>query len=369
MSKGPAAKRGSASWLGVLFGTVLLLQGATLSAEPGGVITSLLKVPLPPKLELCGEPVPLDREDVAERLEIELMVVLANPVSTALWFKRGGRYFPLIDEQSQRKGLPADLRYVPVVESNLRAEAVSSANAVGPWQFIGRTGSSYGLDCDSFKDDRKNWEEATEAGLSHLADLHRDLGSWPLALAAYNAGKGRVTRAMERQGEKDFYGLALPRETERYVFRIMAAKLVLERPEDYGIDLEGARIFQPGAAAMEVVVGRSQLPLTALAEAAGISFRRLKTLNAWMEADSLPKGSYTIKVPVSARETFQKALARWEEENPVPKIFYHRVRRGDTLSDIAQKYGVRLGDLMAWNSLKRRSVIHAGQRLTVRGAN
>lgn len=357
-------------WCALCAGVFLLLDAPAATADPGQTITSLMNVPLPPTLELCGEGVPLAREDVAERLEIELMVILSNPVSTSLWFKRGERYFPLIEERIRERGLPMDLRYVPVVESNLRADAVSSARAVGPWQFMYRTGKTYGLERNSWRDERKNWEEATDAGLRHLKDLHDEFGSWPLALAAYNAGKRRVKGAMERQGQEDFFGLSLPKETERYVFRIMAAKLVMERPRDFGIDLENARLYLPEQAlALKIDVSRSRLPLSAVADAAGVSYRQIKVLNAWIVGDALPKGSHTVKVPASARDSFREGLARWEAGNPEPKIVYHRVRRGDTLSAIAKKYGVRLGDLIAWNSLKNKSVIHPGQRLEVRRTN
>ena len=324
-------------------------------------------MPLPAELEFCGERVPLDREDVAERLEIELMVALANPVSTSLWFKRGARYFPMIDEKIRQKGLPPDLRYVPVVESNLRADAVSSARAVGPWQFIRSTGRRYGLDRTSYKDERRNWEEATEAGLDHLRDLHRDLGSWPLALAAYNAGKMRVTGNMQTQNETDFYGLRLPRETERYVMRIMAVKLIMESPADYGIDLGNARLYDPeGAVEVRLEVRRARMPLFVLADAAGLSFRTFRNLNPWITGDALPKGTYRIKVPRAVEQSFDSTMTAWEKSNPEPKVVYHRVRRGDTLSGIASKYGVRLGDLLAWNSLSTRSVIQPGQRIAVR---
>jgi hypothetical protein len=351
-------------------GALVLLQATAVSAEPGEVISSLLKVPLPSRLQLCGEEVPLSREDVAERLEIEVMVALSNPVSASLWFKRRERFFPLIEEKIREKGLPMDLRYVPVVESNLRAEALSSARAVGPWQFMRGTGRTYGLERTTWRDDRRNWEKATDAGLSHLKDLYDDLGSWPLALAAYNAGKRRVAGAMERQGQEDFYGLRLPKETERYVFKVMAVKMILERPEGFGIRLEGARLYAPEkTVALTIKVDRPRLPLSVVADAAGVSYRRMRTLNPWITSDALPKGTSTVKIPAAAKGTFREALARWETDNPMPKVVYYKVRRGDTLSGIANRHGVQLNDLLAWNSLHSRSVIHPGQSIAVRRTN
>lgn len=353
--------------IALLVVVLLLARSVVAAADPGGVITELLSLPIPSELEFCGESVPLDREDVAERLEVELIVALANPVSASLWFKRGARFFPMIDKKIREKDLPDCLRYVPVVESNLRADAVSSARAVGPWQFIRATGRRYGLDRTSWKDERRHWEEATEAGLDHLKDLYDDLGSWPLALAAYNAGKRRVSGAMQTQGEKDYYSLRLPRETERYVMRIMAVQLMMENPGDYGIDLTAARLYTPeGAVEVKVEVKRGRLPLLVLADSAGLSFRGFRRLNPWITGDALPRGTYRIKVPAAAELSFDKELAAWRDANPEPKIVYHKVRRGDTLSGIATKYGVRLKDLLAWNSLSVRSVIRPGQRIAVR---
>lgn len=348
----------------------MLFHAPAAAVEPGAFITSLLKLPLPTELELCGEKVPLAREDVAERLELELMLALSNPLSASLWFKRSARHFPMIEARISEKGLPPDLRYVPVVESNLRAEAVSSARAVGPWQFMRSTGRKYGLERTSWKDDRRGWEEATDAGLRHLKDLYGEFGSWALALAAYNAGTKRVAGAMKRQGQSDFYGLKLPRETERYVFRIMAAKLLLERPEDFGINLKDARLYPPDQVAhMTIKVTRYRLPLAVVADTAGVSYRRLKILNAWMTGDALPKGTYTVRIPASNEDSFRDALARWRADNPELRVVYYRVRRGDTLSTIADKHGVRLGDLLVWNSLDIRSIIRPGQRLAVRRTN
>ncbi len=175
---------------------------------------------------------------------------------------------------------------------------------------------------------------------------------------------------MERQGQKDFYGLRLPKETERYVFKIMAVKMILESPEDFGIRLEGARLYAPGeTVALTIDVDRPRLPLSAVADAAGISFRRMRILNPWITGDALPKGTFTVKIPVAAKSTFRVALSRWESDHPVPKVVYYKVRRGDTLSGIAKSHGVRLNDLMAWNSLHTRSVIRPGQSIAVRRTN
>jgi hypothetical protein len=345
---------------------IVALPATLLAAGPGEWIDHLLRLPIPEKLQFCGEPVPLDREDVIERLDRELIDTLGNPVRTTLWLKRIPRHFPLIEREIQERGLPEDLKYVALVESNLRAGAVSRARAVGPWQFIRSTGALCGLEQTSWRDERRNWVESTRAALNHLTDLRELLGSWSLALAAYNSGSRRVSRALEAQEQSDFYGLRLPRETERYYFRALAAKLIVEDPEAYGIQLEGARTYAPlNTAEVMLKVQRHGLPVAAAANAAGVSYRRFLELNPWLRGDELPRGIHWIGVPANSREGFAPALAQWEADNPEPNTVYYRVRRGDTLTAIARRHNVRLNDLCAWNGLTTRSIIRPGQELMV----
>lgn len=357
--------------LRTVLAAALFCAGTALPAaraeDPGGSISRLLHLPIPNSLAFCGETVPLSREDVTERLDLELIVTLGSPVRTTLWFKRIPRHFPAIEAELRARGLPDDLKYVALVESNLRADAASYAGAVGPWQFIRSTGARYGLERASWKDERRDWDEATRAALDHLTDLHEHFGSWPLALAAYNAGKARVLGAMAAQGQSDFYGLDLPRETERYVFRALAAKLVVERPEAYGIVLDGARLYpSEDTAEVSVEVRRRHLPVAAVARAAGVSYRRLVQLNPWLVGAELPRGTHRLAVPTAAANAFGGELARWEAENPEPEKVYYRVQRGDTLSAIARRHDVAVADLCAWNRLSRRTIIRPGQELVVR---
>jgi hypothetical protein len=276
----------------------------------------------------------------------------------------------LIEHEIKSRGLPPDLKYVAVIESNLRAGAVSSAGAVGPWQFIRSTGDLCGLERTRWRDERRDWSEATRAALDHLAELRENLGSWTLALAAYNAGERRITQALEAQGEADYYGLRLPRETERYVFRALAAKLVVEDPKAYAIELEGARTYPPSdTAVVDLEVKRGNLPVAVVAEAAGVSYRWLVELNPWIRAERLPRGTHRIVMPVDSRSAFATTLSRWEADNPEPKTVYYQVRRGDNLSGIARRHNVRLEDLCAWNGLTTKSIIRPGQKLMVQSVN
>jgi len=342
-------------------------EGRPSPAVPdAAAINHLLRLPIPEQMEFCGEPVPLGRRDVVERLDLELVVILGSQINTAIWFKRIPRYFPLVEAELARRQLPADLKYVALIESNLRATARSSAGAVGPWQFMGSTGSEVGLEHRAWVDERRDWEKSTAAALDHLSALRESFGAWPAALAAYNSGRSRVSRAMEEQRHTDYYDLVLPRETERYVFRALAAKLVIENPERFGIRVPQESLYAP----LEVVthefeVRRRELPLAAVAQAAGIPYRELCRLNPWLLGAPLPRGPHRLQVPTVNAADFDVALARWETSNPEPQRAYYQVRRGDTLSAIARQHSIPLGDLLQWNDLNGRSIIRPGQELVI----
>ena len=181
----------------------------------------------PSAILLCGEKVPLERQDVWEMMDQAFVLSVYNQEQVILWIKRANRYFPHIEKRLRERNLPDDLKYVAVVESSLRTYAVSSAKATGPWQFMEKTAKRYGLRVDSAIDERLNFEKATESALNYLADLHRQFGNWGLAMAAYNCGEDRVAKSLEMQQAAGYYDLDLPQETERYIFRILSAKVIL----------------------------------------------------------------------------------------------------------------------------------------------
>ena len=344
--------------------SLLLLMARPCPSEADEPINRLLNLTIPQSFAFCGEAVPLDREDVLERLDLELMDTLGSQMRTALWLTRVPRYFPAIEAALREKGLPQDLKYVAVIESNLRDDAVSSAGAAGPWQFMRTTAEACGLEKSDWRDPVRSWEDSTQAALAHLTDLRQAFSSWALVLAAYNAGSGRVKRAMEAQGMADFYGLRLPRETERYVFRAFAAKLVIENPEQYGIQLKDARLYFPEETeAAELRVERRSAPLWAVARAAEVSYRMLFRLNPWLTGSDLPRGTHPLRIPKESKDRFQLAYSRWEAENREPRTVRYRVRGGDTLASVARRHGVDVDDLRAWNNLGSRSQLKKGQEL------
>ena len=252
---------------------------------------------LPARLEFAGEAVPLARWDVAERLEREFLLSLGNPAQVVLWLKRSARYFPYIERELARARLPEDLKYVAVIESALLPSAYSHASALGIWQFIASTARRYGLAVTSGWDERRNPERSTAAALAYLKELRQRFPDWPLALAAYNAGDGRIDQAMRQQGVSSYYQLALSEESERYVFRALAAKLILSEPERYGFEVPREQRYRPYDADVVTIELRDRVAVAELARQAGSFYRELKALNPEIVDDWLGKGRYAIRVP------------------------------------------------------------------------
>ena len=213
---------------------------------------------------------PLARWDVGERLEREFLLSLGNPAQVVLWLKRSARYFPYIERELTRAGLPEDLKYVAVIESALLPGAYSHASALGIWQFIASTAKRYGLAVTTGWDERRNPERSTAAALAYLRELRQRFPDWPLALAAYNAGEGRVEQALRHQGVASYYQVALADETERYVFRALAAKLILSEPERYGFEVPHEQRYRAYDADVVAIELRDRMAVAELARQAGL---------------------------------------------------------------------------------------------------
>jgi len=224
------------------------------------------------EVSFCGKKVPLDRFDVRERLEKEILLCMWDKAQVFLWIKRSKRYFPIIDSLLEKNQVHNDLRYIAVIESALRANAKSSKRAVGFWQFIPSTGIDYGLKVNKFTDERRDVNKSTIAAINYLKDLYEMFGSWELSLAAYNMGESRLKKFMEKQNAERYYDLWLPQETRRYFFKVVAAKLIFENYIELGFDLRKNE-FYPELDYKKVnlkVLGT--IPLKILSSSMGISF-------------------------------------------------------------------------------------------------
>lgn len=321
----------------------------------------------PPKhAELCGEPAPLHNPDVWERFDREFTIVVYSHAQVYLWLKRMERYFPWIEQRLKQQHLPEDLKWVAVAESDLLYTSYSPAGAAGPWQFISSTGRNYGLDQSNYIDERHDFEMATESAFRYLRDLHDMFQNWTLAIAAYNCGEGRVKQALRNQKAGGYYSLKLPLETERYILRIIAIKEVLSHPERYGYRLP------KGAGYPVIRVDRvnakfsNPVAIQSVAEAADMTYREFKILNPAFKTDTIPSGSYTIKVHEGRGKVLKSRLASIKPKYvpPKQKVIYHKVKKGETLSGVARRYKVTLSQLRKWNGMKK-DTIRIGQSLKI----
>ncbi len=290
------------------------------------------------------------------------------------WFQqsldRGSRYLPMIRQVFRAEGLPQDLAYVPIVESAFKPDALSRASAKGVWQFMRGTGVENGLKHDWYVDERADPEKATLAAAKYLETLSQTFdGNWPLALASYNGGPGRIQRAIKRDhGNRDFWQLAsrrrlLPRETRQYVPMILAAVIVARNPSQYGFKIPPA---QP------VICDTVKLPqpvdLRRVAEWTGASVEQIQALNPELRRWTTPVRAkdYELKVPQGTGDLVRAKLRDAESADvDLASLRWYTVRRGDSLLRIAHRLRVRRSDLAEANYLSIRARLHAGQRLIV----
>jgi membrane-bound lytic murein transglycosylase D len=316
-------------------------------------------------------------EDALRGEANDLPIVLNDPVLACIdlyqgelreWFEealaRGGRYLPKIREVFAAEGIPQDLAYVGLVESAFKTNALSRARAKGVWQFIPSTGKRFGLLQDWWVDERSDPDKSTRAAARYLKVLYELMGDWNLALAGYNAGEGKVQRAIENYGTEDFWELAQTRalreETRNYVPMIHAAIVVAKAPEKYGFDVQPEPVLDADSVRVDGAVD-----LRVVAECSGTSLDRVRLLNPALRRLATPAHrSFDVRVPKGAASATSACLHAIPPERRVA-FRAHVVSRGQTLASIARRYGTRATEIAQANGLSARARLARGQELII----
>ncbi len=281
------------------------------------------------------------------------------------WLTRSGRYLPMIQKELKDAGLPLDLAYLAMIESGFNQRAYSRARAVGLWQFIKGTAKMYRLKIDHYVDERRDAEKSTKAAIAFLSDLHNKFGDWYLAVAAYNAGPGKISRGLKKHKATDFWQLAKYRdlnlETKRYVPKLIAAIIVAKEPEKYGF----GSVQPENPMAYDILEAGPGLSLKAVTLISKGNQQEITKLNQELRKGMTPanQARYLVKIPPGSKELAKKNLSRLHR---IVSTDYktHIVKKGDTISTICRRYLINKTTLLKVNNIKQRQLT-AGKRLRI----
>jgi hypothetical protein len=278
-----------------LFALVVLLSAClTLEAQPPRV---------PESIVFAGETIRFDRSDLYERMDRELLTFTYMHTTSILMLKRSDRIFKIVVPILRRYGVPEDLKYLMVIESNLDPQAVSPAGAAGLWQFMSAAGKEYGLEVNSNVDERYHIEKATIAACRYLKRSYARFGDWMSVAASYNAGPAAIASRMDAQQEKKAADLWLLNETSRYIFRMLAAKMMFEDPTAFGFNVPEEDRY-PVMQVKEVVDVSEPIPdLVAFAKEHGVSYAQLRRANLWLRESKLNNNSHRSYEIIIPKET------------------------------------------------------------------
>jgi membrane-bound lytic murein transglycosylase D len=352
-------------------------EAGTSHGEVSPELAAEIEAPEPTAEQIAGAQAALDAEKAPIRADVPIVVndsvlrLVAAFQSDGLHDKisagltRSGRYLPMIHSVFAEEGLPEDLAMIAFIESAFLPHARSPKAAHGIWQFMPRTGRQYGLTSNGMVDERSDPEKATRAAARYLTYLHDLFGDWYLVMAAYNAGEGKILRAMQRTGAKDFWSLAntksIRNQTKNYVPAFIASVLISKDPARFGFE------FTPEPAlTYETLMLDRPIDLQNLSASTGVTVEDLQALNPELRLLVTPRQpeGYELKIPAGARETFQVAYAAAPTAKP-PSFKTHVAKKGETLPRIARKYGVSVAAVASANSLNPRSRIVRGEEILI----
>lgn len=287
----------------VKIGVIVFLVSAA-NTEPEIVrveVPSAFKpVPIPDTVTFAGEFVPVSRFDVRESLDRELLVNSYFHSQTIRYIKMAPRYFSIIEPILKENGVPDDFKYLAVAESGFNPRAVSPSNAVGLWQFLRGTALENGLEINNEIDERYHIEKSTYAACNYLLKAYERYGNWSMVAASFNGGMNGVDRQINRQNSISYYDLLFGEETSRYVFRIIAFKIIMENPSKYNFVVSEEEKY-PVVPTVDVEISGSVEDFSMFAAERGINYKLLKDFNPWLRENNLVNSGrkkYIVKIPV-----------------------------------------------------------------------
>jgi len=282
----------------------------------------------------------------------------------ALYLSRSGKYLEVMQNILRKKDVPEDIVFLSLIESGFSTNAYSIAHAAGPWQFIASTAKRYGLEIDWWKDERRDPIKSTEAAADYLKDLHGMFGSWNLAMAAYNAGEGKIMRAMKKSNADDYWDLLgtkhIRAETKEYVPRFIAASMIAANPREFGFET----IEYQTPLSYDEVELKYPIDLAVAAECAGTTVEEIKKLNPELRRWCTPPDAdiYVIKIPEGTGDAFVEKLSAMSEEERFT-IDRYTVKKGDTFKSISDRKGIPVPVILSLNSMEKIMPLKAGSQI------
>jgi hypothetical protein len=291
--------------IGLLISNLFIFSDTVKNNNPILIAEDTINLPynifqpkIPEKLDFCGEDVPLQYFDVKEALDYELIINTYRHSSTILYIKRANRYFPIIEKILKENEIPDDMKYLCVAESGL-LNVVSPAGAAGFWQFMKTTAGERNLEVNRYVDERYHQEKSAVAATEYLKQAYNNFGNWTLAAASYNMGMSGLKRDLDFQRVDNYWDIKLNKETARYIYRILAYKVILSEPEKYGFNIPEKDRY-PVLETVEITVDSTINDLVQFAFDNGTNYKMLKYFNPWIKGNSLINNSrkeYKILIP------------------------------------------------------------------------
>ena len=294
---------------------LLLFLTSVISCFIFSVHAQTVPPQVPESVVFAGQKIVFDRADLRERMDRELIAFTYSHNMSTLMIKRANRLFPEIEPILERMGVPDDLKYLMVIESNLDPQAQSGAGAAGLWQFTQSTGRAYGLEVNANIDERFNTEKATEAACRFLKEAYSKYGNWMTVAASYNGGQQGMDRRIETQHQKDAMDMWLVEETSRYMFRLLAVKMMFEDPALFGFSFRREDLYPYIPIKEQVKITDPVEDLVKFAEDHGITYADLKRANLWLRETKLNNKShrtYYVAIP--------DVLRSFQDEGPQPRL-------------------------------------------------